>query len=35
MDLRGLEFDLGETADSLRASVRAFADAEIAPRAAV
>ncbi len=34
MDLRGLEFDLGETADSLRASVRAFADAEIAPRAA-
>ena len=34
MDLRGLEFDLGETVDSLRESVRAFADAEIAPRAA-
>ena len=34
MDLRSLEFDLGETADSLRDAVRAFADAEIAPRAA-
>ncbi|BAI73754.1 isovaleryl-CoA dehydrogenase (plasmid) [Azospirillum sp. B510] len=30
----GLNFDLGEAADMLRDSVRAFADAEIAPRAA-
>lgn len=30
---RGLDFDLGETADMLRASVRAFTDNEIAPRA--
>src|SRR5262249_27374673 len=34
MELRSLEFDLGETAEALRESVRAFADAEIAPRAA-
>jgi isovaleryl-CoA dehydrogenase len=30
----GLDFDLGETADMLRDSVKAFADKEIAPRAA-
>ena len=30
----GLRFDLGETADMLRESVRAFAAGEIAPRAA-
>ncbi len=29
----GFDFDLGETADMLRASVRAFADDKIAPRA--
>jgi isovaleryl-CoA dehydrogenase len=34
MELRSLDFDLGETAEALRESVRAFADAEIAPRAA-
>jgi isovaleryl-CoA dehydrogenase len=33
-DLPSLNFDLGETADLLRESVRAFAAAEIAPRAA-
>ena len=33
-DLPGLNFDLGETADQLRASVRAFTADEIAPRAA-
>jgi len=32
--LPGLDFDLGETADMLRAQVEAFAAAEIAPRAA-
>ena len=32
--LPGLNFDLGESADMLRASVEAFAAAEIAPRAA-
>lgn len=31
---RGLDFGLGEQADMLRESVRAFAEAEIAPRAA-
>jgi isovaleryl-CoA dehydrogenase len=31
---QGLDFMLGETADMLRDSVRSFADAEIAPRAA-
>ncbi len=30
----GFDFDLGETADMLRDTVRAFSDAEIAPRAA-
>lgn len=30
----GFDFDLGETADMLRETVRAFSDAEIAPRAA-
>jgi isovaleryl-CoA dehydrogenase len=30
----GFDFDLGETADAIRNSVAAFADAEIAPRAA-
>ncbi len=30
----GLDFDLGETADLLRESVRAFASDKIAPRAA-
>jgi isovaleryl-CoA dehydrogenase len=34
MELRSLDFDLGETAEALRESVRSFADAEIAPRAA-
>ena len=33
-DAHGLDFGLGETADMLRATVRAFADAEIQPRAA-
>ena len=33
-DYPSLDFNLGETADILRASVRAFAEAEIAPRAA-
>ena len=32
--LPGLNFDLGETADMLRAQVEAFSAAEIAPRAA-
>jgi len=30
----GLDFQLGEDIDALRDAVRAFADAEIAPRAA-
>ncbi|MEO3693648.1 isovaleryl-CoA dehydrogenase [Roseateles paludis] len=34
MDLPGLNFHLGEDIDALRDAVRAFADAEIAPRAA-
>jgi isovaleryl-CoA dehydrogenase len=34
MELRSLDFDLGETAEALRESVRSFAEAEIAPRAA-
>jgi isovaleryl-CoA dehydrogenase len=34
MNLPGLNFDLGEDIDALRDAVRAFADAEIAPRAA-
>ncbi|MEI2416632.1 isovaleryl-CoA dehydrogenase [Orrella sp. JC864] len=34
MDLPGLNFSLGEDVDMLRASLRAFAQAEIAPRAA-
>jgi len=34
MELRTLDFDLGETAEALRASVRSFAEDEIAPRAA-
>jgi isovaleryl-CoA dehydrogenase len=34
MELRTLDFDLGETAEALRESVRSFAAAEIAPRAA-
>jgi isovaleryl-CoA dehydrogenase len=34
MNLPGLNFDLGEDVDALRDAVRAFADAEIAPRAA-
>jgi isovaleryl-CoA dehydrogenase len=34
MNWPGLDFDLGETIDMLRDSVRAFADREIAPRAA-
>jgi isovaleryl-CoA dehydrogenase len=34
MNLPGLNFQLGEDIDSLRDAVRAFADAEIAPRAA-
>ena len=32
--LPGLDFQLGEDIDALRDAVRAFADAEIAPRAA-
>jgi isovaleryl-CoA dehydrogenase len=34
MELRSLDFDLGETAEALRESVRSFAEDEIAPRAA-
>ena len=34
MNWKGLEFDLGETADAMREMVRQFAQAEIAPRAA-
>jgi isovaleryl-CoA dehydrogenase len=34
MDTPGLNFDLGEDIDALRDAVRAFADKEIAPRAA-
>ena len=34
MRLPGLDFQLGEEIDALRDTVRAFADAEIAPRAA-
>ena len=34
MNWKGLEFDLGETADAMREAVRQFAQAEIAPRAA-
>jgi isovaleryl-CoA dehydrogenase len=34
MELRTLDFDLGETAEALRESVRSFAEDEIAPRAA-
>jgi isovaleryl-CoA dehydrogenase len=34
MNLPGLDFQLGEDVDALRDAVRAFADAEIAPRAA-
>src|SRR5262245_5828862 len=34
MSLQGLNFDLGETVDVLRETVRAFAAKEIAPRAA-
>ena len=34
MDLPGLDFQLGEDVDALRAAVREFAQAEIAPRAA-
>ncbi|MFY8121250.1 MAG: acyl-CoA dehydrogenase family protein, partial [Burkholderiaceae bacterium] len=34
MNLPGLNFDLGADIDALRDAVRAFADAEIAPRAA-
>jgi isovaleryl-CoA dehydrogenase len=34
MNLPGLNFDLGEDIDALRDAVRAFGDAEIAPRAA-
>jgi isovaleryl-CoA dehydrogenase len=34
MNLPGLDFQLGEDIDALRDAVRAFADAEIAPRAA-
>jgi len=34
MDLPGLDFQLGEDIDALRDAVRAFAEAEIAPRAA-
>src|ERR1700754_5059495 len=34
MDIPGLSFDLGEDLDMLRDSVRRFAQAEIAPRAA-
>jgi isovaleryl-CoA dehydrogenase len=34
MELRSLDFDLGETAEALRDTVRSFAEDEIAPRAA-
>jgi isovaleryl-CoA dehydrogenase len=34
MNLPGLDFMLGEDIDALRDAVRAFAEAEIAPRAA-
>lgn len=34
MHVPGLAHDLGETVEMLRATVRAFADREIAPRAA-
>ncbi|MCG8493669.1 MAG: isovaleryl-CoA dehydrogenase [Sneathiellales bacterium] len=34
MDFPTLNFDLGETADMIRDTVRSFADAELAPRAA-
>ncbi|MCK9283226.1 MAG: isovaleryl-CoA dehydrogenase [Rhodocyclaceae bacterium] len=34
MNIKGLDFNLGETIDMLRDSVKAFADKEIAPRAA-
>src|SRR5262245_36952259 len=34
MELRSLDFDLGETAEALRETVRSFAEDEIAPRAA-
>ncbi len=34
MDLPGLDHQLGEDIDALRDAVRAFAEAEIAPRAA-
>src|SRR3954466_12475382 len=34
MNMPGLNFQLGEDIDALRDAVRAFADAEIAPRAA-
>jgi len=34
IDYPALDFELGETIDMLRASVRQFAAAEIAPRAA-
>jgi len=34
VQLSGLDFDLGETGDALRDTVRRFAEAEIAPRAA-
>ena len=34
MNLPGLDFQLGEDIDALRDAVRAFAEAEIAPRAA-
>ena len=34
MDLPGLDFQLGEDIDALRDTVRSFAQAEIAPRAA-
>ena len=33
-DYPSLDFDLGETADMIRASVRSFAQTRIAPRAA-
>ena len=34
MAMQGLDFDLGDDLDALRDAVRAFADKEIAPRAA-
>ncbi len=34
MNLPGLDFQLGDDVDALRDAVRAFAEAEIAPRAA-